>query len=187
MLGNTGDKESLQVWKDKVGEEEAARISNVAAHLGEQYHQLGEDWLNGKPLSKVNPISTQIFAKTRPILEQHVTKVHAVEAALVTEVYGLAGRVDAVVDWDGELHILDFKLLKHHNKSWLSAYWIQTAIYAQCWYEMYGVMPKRSVLVVGNKEEFNAAYFTSRVKPWERKLISRVNMFKELIDLKRNI
>ena len=182
MLGNTSKHDSIDNWRYRIGEEEADRICKTAAHLGEEFHKLGEDFLLGKPLSKVNPVSASIFKQVLPLLKQHVTKVHAVEEALLTEKYGLAGRADAVVDWDDELMILDFKLLNNADKTWLSDYWCQTAIYAQCWDEMYGVKPKRTVLVIGDKTNIAGVFHISKVAVWEQKVVARVKKFKRLIE-----
>ena len=178
MLGATGNKEALRRWRNRVGDKKADRVSAIASHLGEEYHLLGEHYLLGTPYPpKVNPISTRVFKSTIPILKKHVTKVHSVEEALFTDKYRLAGRTDAVVDWDSVLSIFDFKLLGHHDRKWLSDYWIQAAIYAQCWYEMYNVLPKRLVLVVGNKETLTTKYFVSNTKAHQKKLNYRVSAF----------
>ena len=178
MLGHSSDHTSIDNWERRVGEKAAAHVTKIASHLGEEFHLLGENYLLGKPLPKVNIVSTSVFKEIIPILDAHITKVHSVEQALVTDKYQLAGRTDAVVDWDNELMILDFKLLNTVNKTWLTDYWCQTAIYAQCWYEMYGVKPQKTVLVIGDKTNIEGSFFLSRVKVWEPKVNSKVSRFR---------
>ncbi len=177
MLSATGDNTGLVRWRKRVGDKEADEISALASHLGEEYHLLGEHYLLDTKAPDVNEVSTTVFETTKPILDKHITKIHSVEEALRTDVYKLAGRSDAVVDWDDELAIFDFKLLKHHDRRWLSSYWLQTAIYAQCWYEMYGVKPKKLVLVVGNKENVSTQYFVANTRVHEKKVRYRISQF----------
>jgi predicted DsbA family dithiol-disulfide isomerase len=68
------------------------------------------------------------------------------------------------------------------DKTWLSDYWCQTAIYAQCWYEMYGVKPARTVLVIGDKTNIAGVFHISKVAVWEQKVVARVKKFKRLIE-----
>lgn len=118
MLGATADKSNLVFWKRRVGEEEAQRVSEEAAAMGEAFHLLGEKFLLNQPLPIVDRKIRRTFASAKSILTNNVTKVHAVEAPLITETYKLSGRVDAVVDWNGQLAILDFKLLGNHDTFW---------------------------------------------------------------------
>lgn len=185
MLGSTSDKMSLLKWRRRVGEEEAERIGKVAAHLGEQYHLLGEYYLRGKQcVPPVNMISNHIFKySTKPILDKHVTRVVACEKQLYSEKLKLAGRVDAVVEWDNQLSILDFKLLNNDDKKWLNDYWIQTTVYAHCWEEMYGVLPKQLVLVVGNKNTLGSVFYVSKIKPHIAKMQYRVFQFNSMLEV----
>lgn len=182
MLSATSDKESIRKWRIKVGEQEADRICSVAGHLGEQYHLLGEHYFKNTHPPKVNVISTHVFnTSTRPILDAYITDVVAVEEQLYTDKYKLAGRADAIVKWKGELAVFDFKLLNSDNKQYLSDYWIQTSMYACCWEEMYGVLPKRLVLVVGNKNTLNTVYYESTIKKHITNMRYRSYQFNSII------
>lgn len=182
MLGATADKWGIVKWRRRVGEEEANRQCTLASVLGEEFHLLGEHYLLGTKPPKVNPLSTHVFNKhAAPILDEHVTKVVSVEEALCTEKFKLAGRADAVLVWDGDLAIFDFKLLNNIDKQWLRDYWLQTAIYAQCWYEMYGVRPKKLVLLVGSKPDLCAVYYKSYPKIHMGKVNQRVQLFQSMI------
>ena len=181
MLAKTANKKGIEKWRKKVGEKEADRISKVAAHLGEQYHLMGEYFLRRKHTPRVNVISNHIFNSTREILAKHVTDVHAVEAQLFSDELKLAGRVDAVVDWEGQLAILDFKLLNNSDKRWLNDYWIQTTVYAHCWNELYGELPKRLVLVIGNKNSLDTIFYTSRTLVHQSNMHHRVFSFNTML------
>ena len=183
MLSNTSDKINIDIWRNQLGHEQADRETKIAGHLGEQFHLLGEYYLNGKPLPLVNQISTHIFnTSTRHILNQNITDVISVEEPLYSDKYKIAGRTDAVVGWNKKLAILDFKLLNSSDKTWLKDYWIQTTIYAYCWYEMYGEMPELLVLVIGNKKSFDTVYYTARPKSYIKDMNYRFFQFNSLLE-----
>jgi hypothetical protein len=184
MLNNTANKDGIRKWRVRVGDEEADRISRTASHMGEQFHLLGEYYLKGIDcVPYVNPISRHIFnTTTKPILDAHVTNVISVEEVLYSIALKLAGRTDAVLEWDHKLSIFDFKLLNNSDKKWLSDYWIQTTIYAHCWKEMYGVMPEQLVLVIGNKNTLDSTYYTSRINPHIAKMNYRSFQFNSILE-----
>jgi len=184
MLGATSDKSGLDRWRRRVGNVEALRVGKVATHMGEQFHLLGEHFLKGKLTQpSVNPISKHIFNNTtKRILEKHVTKVISVEEVLYTDRFKLAGRADSILEWDNELVVFDFKLLNNDDKKWLTDYWVQTTIYAHCWEEMYGILPKKLVLVIGNKKTFSSKYYVSNIKPYISKMHYRVTHFNALME-----
>lgn len=185
MLGATSDKSSLLFWKKRVGAEEAKRVCEEASDLGEQYHSLGENYLLNKPLPVTDRNVRRIFSSTIDILAANVTKVRAVECPLVCEKYKLAGRVDAVVEWNNTLAILDFKLLNDCSPHWLTDYWLQTTIYAKAWEEMYGESPKKCILVTGSKTENNTKFFTSNPSIWLGKVHRRVSEFQRILDVQQ--
>jgi len=183
MLGATADKSNIEIWKNRVGQVQAERDVLIAAHLGEQFHLLGEHYLNGTNCPPMNPISTQIFnTSTRHILDAHVTDVVSVEEALYSEKYRIAGRTDGIVGWDRKLTVLDYKLLNNSDPRWLKDYWIQATIYAHCWKEMYDEMPEQLVLVVGNKNTLDTEYFVSKVKPHIKDMNYRFYKFHAMVD-----
>lgn len=179
MLGNTANKDGLLKWQRRVGAVQAKHIGEVASHLGEQFHLLGEYYLRGKSCTPpVNIVSSHIFNYgVKPILDEHVTDVVACEKQLYSDKLKLAGRVDSVLYWDNKLSIFDFKLLNNDDKKWLEDYWIQTCIYAHCWEEMYGELPTQLVLAIGNKNTLGGTYYVSNIKPHIKKMHYRVFQF----------
>ena len=58
----------------------------------------------------------------------------------------LAGRVDCIAEFDGELAIIDFKTTGTLKKEdWLHKYFVQEAAYAYMYYERTGVEVKKLV------------------------------------------
>jgi len=181
MLSNSSEKEFLQDWKERIGEEEAAKQTRVASHLGTNFHELGEAYLLKQPMPKVQWKAKYLFDRAIPILKEHVTKVHAVEIPLWSEILQLAGRTDAVLDWDNELCVFDFKCIGHHNEKWLTDYWIQTEAYGVCLKEMYGVDIKKLVLLCANKKTLKVKAFTIKPKKHYIDLRDRIIKFRKFL------
>lgn len=181
MLGSSGDKSGIDVWRKRVGEEQAEKITRMAAETGTAYHQLGEDYLLGKPLSKQQWLAELLFKKTVPLLKANVTKVHAVEIPLYSNLLKLAGRTDALVDWNNEFAVFDYKCINNSDPQYLTDYWIQTSIYAHMVKEMYGIDVKKLVLVVAHKKSLKVKFHTERPYKYSKQAVERIKAFREKI------
>ena len=102
-------KEQIKLWRQRVGEETANKISTTAAKRGTQFHQHVEDYLRKeKPFIEFeNILQEQMFSAVRPVLDEVVPL--ALEAPLYSTNLKMAGRVDCVGMFDGKLCIIDFK------------------------------------------------------------------------------
>jgi genome maintenance exonuclease 1 len=181
MLSNSSEKEGLDIWRKRVGEAEAEKITRIAAATGTAYHQLGEDYLLGKPLSKQQWLAELLFKKTIPLLKANVTKVHAVEIPLFSKVLRLAGRTDALVDWNNEFAVFDYKCINNNDPQYLTDYWIQTSIYGHMVKEMYGIEVKKLVLVVAHKRSLKVRIFHERPYKYSKQAVERIKAFREKI------
>ena len=101
-------------WRKKVGEEEANRITKKATRRGTDMHTLTEHYLKNEELPEVPPISEMLFkiAKSKINL---INNVYALEGSLYSKQLGIAGTVDCIAEYDGELAIIDFKTSKNLN------------------------------------------------------------------------
>ena len=181
MLSHTSDHSFLDEWRERVGHEEADRITRVAANLGQHYHDLGEQFLLRKPLPKRQWMAEHLFKGTEPILRKNITNVHAVECCLYSDRMMLAGRTDAIVDWRKELAVFDFKCIGHHNSEWLEGYWIQTTIYREMLKEMTGLEAKKLVLVCANKKNLKTKSFTESPTKYAKEAVKRIKKFRQYL------
>jgi hypothetical protein len=181
VLSHISDKSGIDKWRKTIGEKAAALACKKAARWGSDFHLLGESFLLNIQPPVVTPTPTRIFENVTPLLTEHVSSSVLVEDVLVSHEMKIAGRVDAIVMWDNMLAVLDFKLLNNTDRKWMEDYWIQTTIYALMYKEMYGTMPSRCVLVVGNKKTEQATFYMAKVGLWERQARMRVKTFHELI------
>ena len=59
----------------------------------------------------------------------------------------LAGTVDLICEWDGELAVVDFKTsAKTKPEAWLEGYFVQLSAYWAMFSEATGVVPKKLVV-----------------------------------------
>lgn len=181
MLSNTGDKAGLDVWRKRVGEVQANKLTAIAASIGTAYHQLGEDYLLCRSSEKQNWLAELLFKKTIPILKENVTKVHAVEIPLYSMLLMLAGRTDALVDWNGAFSVFDFKCINNSDPQYLTDYWIQTSIYARCVKEMYDIDVKKLILVVAHKKSLQVKFYVEDPYKYSKQAVERILAFRDKI------
>jgi genome maintenance exonuclease 1 len=64
-------------------------------------------------------------------------------------VLGIAGTVDCIAEYNGELAIIDFKTSKKPKpKEWIEHYFVQAVAYACMLYEMTGIVTKKLVILM---------------------------------------
>jgi len=144
-------RDSIVKWRKKVGEETANKISTQAGTRGTAVHQLAEDYVNNKEdwAKDAMPANLFTFNTIKPLLDKHLDNVWMQEAPLYSDRLEIAGRVDCIAEWDGELAIIDYKTSKKPKKlEWIENYLIQESVYAACFYELTGVAIKKIVTVI---------------------------------------
>ena len=143
-------KKSIMEWRKKVGEEEANKISKRASTRGNKCHKLCELYLSNEDISKYkdDPLSMGLFYQIKPYLDS-INNIHALEAPLSSNVLKLAGRVDCIAEYKGELAIIDFKTsTKEKREEWIHDYFAQETAYAIMFQELTGLQVKKLVTII---------------------------------------
>ena len=128
-------------WRERVGEEEANRITKKATTRGTDFHEAAQAYLMNLQLNWDDflPATQFMFHLAKPYLDK-INNIHAIERTLFSEYLGLAGRVDCIGEYEGELAIIDFKTSeKIKPEKWLENYFVQETAYACMYYEMTGI------------------------------------------------
>ena len=96
-------------WRKRVGIEEANRITKKATARGTDFHEAAQAYLENRNLvwEDYLPATKFMFHHATPYLDK-INNIHAIERTLYSEYYGLAGRVDCIAEYDGELAVIDF-------------------------------------------------------------------------------
>ncbi len=143
------NKDKFKKWRAKVGEQEANNITRKATHRGTDAHTLIEEYLNNSDtFSDVLPLSQYLFKQAKPELNR-IDNILCQETALYSTELGIAGSVDCIAEFDGELSVIDFKTsAKPKKREWIEDYFVQCAAYACMLYEMKGLIVKKFVILM---------------------------------------
>ena len=118
------------------------------------------------------PVNVASFGQIRPLLNNHVSKVYGLEVPLYSDKLRVAGRVDCLAEWDGELSIIDFKTSKREKKREdIDGYFTQASAYSYMTYERTGMLPKKIVILM-MVDDGEPLVFIERSKDWIEKFIS---------------
>jgi len=142
-------REQIQAWRNRVGEEEANRVSKKATTRGTDMHTLTEHYLNNEELPKAKvPISQILFNIAKPDLNR-INNIILQERAMYSLRLGIAGTPDCIGEFDGELSIIDFKTSKSPKPlKWIEGYFVQASAYACMLYELTGIKAKKLVIIM---------------------------------------
>jgi len=135
-------------WRKRVGEEEADKITRQATSRGTDMHTLVEYHLKNENLPEVQPLSEFLFKISKSTLSR-INNIHALEGSLYSKQLGIAGTVDCIAEFDGELAIIDFKTSKKPKpREWIEHYFVQCMAYGCMLYEITGIPVKKLVIIM---------------------------------------
>ena len=137
-------------WRKRVGEEKANRITKKATARGTDFHEAAQAYLMNEELDWKNflPATQYMFHHAKPYLD-NIQNIHAIERTLYSEYLGLAGRVDCIAEYEGELAVIDFKTSeKIKPEKWLENYFVQETAYACMYYELTGIPVKKLITLM---------------------------------------
>jgi hypothetical protein len=173
------NKEIFVNWRKKVGNEEADRITKAATGRGTDMHTLTEHYLKNENLPEVRPISDFLFKIAKGKLSK-IDNIHALEGSLYSKELGIAGTVDCIAEYDGELAIIDFKTSKKPKpRKWVEHYFVQCMAYGCMLYELTGISVKKLVIIMACEngecviyEEYDKAKYIKLLSKYIRKFVN---------------
>lgn len=137
---NYDKKEQLKGWIERVGEEEAARVSKSSSGKGTQIHSLIYEYLMNKD-EKIKEMYPILFELLKPRLD--VMKPIYMETPLWSDTLKIAGTTDFIGEFNGVPHIIDFKTFKvdggEYDFSILETYYLQATAYSVMAFERFGM------------------------------------------------
>ena len=159
VLGETQEqskRDSLQRWRQRVGVEEAKKITHDAATRGTSMHMylekycLGEGYLDLTDTGNVAKHMAECIVDRG--IDNRLTEIYGNEATLYYP--GLyAGSVDLVGQHDGDIAIIDFKQTnKPKQREWIGDYFLQMAAYGMAHDAVYGTTIEKGVILMCSKD-----------------------------------
>ena len=160
----------IKKWRKSVGEEKANKISRKAAMRGTRYHQLQEDFLNNvlteERLKEITPLDLMMFNQTRELTSK-LGDIYMLEGSMYSNELEMAGRVDCIAEFAGEVSVIDFKTsTKRKTPSQIKGYFMQETAYAKMFEETYNIPINRIVTIVSVEETGQSQLFVEEPKNW---------------------
>lgn len=180
VLSEKLDKTSLLEWRKKVGDEEADRISRIAARRGTAIHDIAEKYVLNDPdyLKGAMPINAIAFRPLEKALQAGVDNVRGVEAALFSRVLGCAGRADLIADYYGTTSIIDYKTsTRPKEEDWILNYFLQTTIYSMMFEAIYKIPVPQIVVIITVDHEKEAQIFVKQRSKYVKQVLELFEIF----------
>lgn len=171
-------KQAIMEWRRRVGEEEANKVTKKATTRGTNFHTICEHYLQNLELPVMMPNIKELFLECKTFLNR-IDNIHYIEQALWSERVGMAGRVDCIAEFDGELAVIDHKTSGRIKKrdDILSYFW-QTTAYALMYEELVG-QPINKLVVIMAVEGDKPLLFVEKTEDHIEGLAKAIDYYKK--------
>lgn len=216
ILGSMTDSSGLDKWRQRIGEDEANKISKFSANRGTIMHQMIEYFLGSEKetqrerlkeaqekiceFTKTEGFTTEELEVGRKLfysfynndLFSKISKVISIEETIYShQMGGYAGRVDNIYENSlSNLVILDFKTSrKQKKKEWIENYLMQISAYFIAYWEMTGKKPYGGEIWIGVENDLPQVFEVSwdDIQEYGKKFLSLVKEYHMLNPLPQNI
>ena len=176
-------KEGIERWKAAVGKQEASRVLHHAGTRGTALHLIAEKYLNNEAdIFEPNtmPHVKALWRSIKPVIDANVGNVVLLEAPLYSDIFGVAGRVDCIAEYEGTLSVIDFKTSRQRKtKDYISNYFMQAAFYAAAFYERTNIPITQSVILMVVDDDPNPIVFKENTYKWLKDLKKVIKTYNE--------
>ena len=180
VLGNH-NKQAIMEWRERIGAEEATKISTKAATRGTKVHKICEDYINNEipelKMQMMMPDLKEMFFKIKPIIDEKLGDVYSQEQALYSHKLRIAGRVDLIGMWNGKLSVIDFKTsARQKEESYIQNYFMQCTAYALMFSELTGMWIDDIVVLIATGEG-EAQLFERQIHDYRKPLMEYIDKY----------
>jgi genome maintenance exonuclease 1 len=180
VLGNY-NKQAIMEWRERVGAEEANKISTKAANRGTKVHKICENYINNEipelKMQMMMPDLKELFFKIKPIIDEKLGDVYSQEQALYSHKLKIAGRVDLIGMWNGKLSVIDFKTSnKQKEEEDIQNYFMQCTAYALMFSELTGMWIDDIVVLIATGEG-EAQLFERQIHDYQKPLMRYIDKY----------
>jgi ATP-dependent exoDNAse (exonuclease V) beta subunit len=145
------NKDDIQKWRDRVGEQEANKISSSASRRGTKLHLMMEDYVGNVEDFALNkmPTTISLFLDIQPFVDSNLEEVYGIEYPLYSDRLRSAGTSDLICQYAGKPTVLDYKTSsKRKKEEWIENYFIQSTAYALMVKERYDLDIEQIVIMI---------------------------------------
>jgi ATP-dependent exoDNAse (exonuclease V) beta subunit len=175
---------SLAKWKQKVGENEAEHVKNVASNRGTAMHKYLEHHIEGQGILDLTEIGQEAERMAKTVIDKGFPDLEEIWGSEVTLYYpGLyAGATDLVGIYQGRESICDFKQTnKPKRDEWITDYKLQMAAYAMAHDYVYGTNIEQGVILMCTPDCFFQRFIINGqdFRNWKGEWLRRVDQYYE--------
>ena len=103
------NREVFVKWRKRVGNDEANKVLRESTFRGTKFHDAVEQYIKNVPIKDIDMLpSTKFLLLSAKENLDRINNIHVIEQSLYSDYLGLAGRVDCIAEYDGELAVIDF-------------------------------------------------------------------------------
>lgn len=156
------NRKAIFEWRQRVGNEQADKVSSKASTRGTKLHKACEDFLNNKEPVFKSPLEQELFKHFTPTLYR-IDNVYAQELRMYSDHLRVAGTVDCVAEFDGTLSVVDFKTAsKRKQKSHIENYFMQCSAYAVMFEERFDIPVSQIVVAIAVEDDEPQVFIEKR-------------------------
>lgn len=176
-------KDTILQWRERVGEEEANRVSRMASGRGNRVHLLAEKYLKNEEINlKVEmPDSAVMFRSLLKSLTR-INNIQYQEQTLWSEKIGMAGRVDLIAEFDGVLSVIDYKTSERvKKKEDIMNYFAQCTSYSLMYEELIGKPIDQIVVLMAVQNQKEPTIFVEKTKDHLDNLLEHIIYYRKTL------
>ena len=176
-------KAGLDAWRERVGYQEAARITSQAALRGTEMHYVLENYIDGRGYLNLSPEGAQARLMAHEIVN-NLDLLKVVWGNEVSLAYDdlWAGATDVVGIYDNQPTIIDFKQSnKPKREEFVEDYYYQIAAYSLAHKKQYGLITQGLICICTKDivyQEFKMS--PEMLNEYEKKWMSRVKKYYKI-------
>ena len=179
-------RESLQAWRDRVGEAEATRIVDSAGARGTAMHKILEKYIIEEGYLDLTNVGKEAHNMAMQVIQNGLSNVTEFYGSECTLYYpGLyAGQTDLIATHKGDMAVIDFKQTnKPKKREWIEDYCLQLAAYGMAHDFIYKTAITKAVIMMCSKDNFYQEFVISgeEYRKYKHQWLERVNKYYEQI------
>jgi len=177
-------RESLQAWRDRVGDENATRIVDESAARGTAMHKILEKYILEEGYLDLTNVGKQAHNMAMQVIQNGLSNITEFYGSECTLYYpGLyAGQTDLIATHKGDMAIIDFKQTnKPKKREWIEDYCLQLAAYGMAHDFVYKTAITKAVIMMCSKDNFYQEFVIAgeEYRKYKHKWLERVNEYYE--------
>lgn len=176
------NKKAIFEWRERVGFEEANKIASKASNRGTKLHTVCEKYLLNEmtdiKIQTMMPDTKELFKSLKSHLDENVGDIYSIEQALYSSRLRLAGRVDCIAEWDGQISVIDFKSsTKPKKEEHILNYFMQCTAYAIMFEEIVHRPINRLVIAIAVADGTNQIFIREKTEYYTKSLDLYINKY----------